>query len=169
MKKLGFLVLLALLLTGCGATETFETVSDEYLLPAGSTLQEVSLVLPEETDVQVMKEQYGSLYLCQGYTLTVHTAEGGDLNRTLTAATGFSREELQLMESRQGEIKRYEAVWAAAGENEPQVGRICILDDGSYHYVLTAMTDASVSAQMQEPLQEVFSSFQLVEGTNTAP
>lgn len=164
------LLLLALLLTGCGATETFETVADEYLLPVGNTVKEISLVLPDEANVQAMKDQGSSLYLCDGYTLTVHTVQSGDLGRTLTQATGFSRDELQVMESRQGDTKRFEAVWTAAGEGEPQVGRVCVLDDGSYHYVLTAMTDASVAGQMQKTLQEIFSSFQLVEQeVSTAP
>lgn len=167
MKKLVIILLLAALLAGCGATETFETVADEYLLPVSSTRQEVSLALPEQADVQVMKDaEGGALYLCNGYSLTVQTAESGDLGRTIETATGFPREQLQVMESRQGEYKRYEAVWAAAGENEPQIGRICVLDDGAYHYVLTAMTDASAAGQLQKELQAVFASFSLI---STAP
>lgn len=167
MKKLVTILLLTVMLTGCGATETLETIADEYLVKVANTRQEVSLSLPEQTDVQVMKDaDGGTLYLCNGYTLTVQTVESGDLNRTIESATGFEREQLQIMESRRGETKRFEAVWTAAGESEPQIGRICILDDGSYHYVLTAMTNASVAGQEQKSLQEIFSSFDLV---NTAP
>jgi hypothetical protein len=167
MKRLVSFVLLAALLAGCGAQQTFETVADEYLLPVANTRREVSLVLPEEANVQAMQDtEGGTLYLCDAYTLTVQTVESGSLSRTLLGATGFSEDDLQVMSSRQGDNKRYEAVWTAAGEGEPQIGRVCILDDGSYHYVLTAMTSASVAGQNQKALQEIFSSFDLV---NIAP
>lgn len=167
MKRLAIFLVLVFLFAGCGAQQTFETVADEYLLPAANTRREVSLVLPEDANVQAMQDtEGGTLYLCDAYTLTVQTKESGDLNRTFLDATGFPIDELQILSSRQGDNKRYEAVWTAAGESEPQIGRICILDDGSYHYVLTAMTSASVAGQNQKALQEIFSSFDLV---NIAP
>jgi len=167
MKRLAIFLILAAILSGCGAAETFETVADEYLLPVASTRREVSLALPEDANVQTMQNtDGGTLYLCDGYTLTVQTARGGDLGKTVLGATGFSREDLQIISSRQGDCKRYEAVWSAAGESEQQVGRLCILDDGSYHYVLTAMTNASVAGEKQACLQEIFSSFDFV---NTDP
>ena len=163
MKRLAMFVLLVFLLAGCGAQQTMETVADEYLLPVANTQREISLALPEEANVQVMKDaEGGALYLCDGYTLTVQTASGGDLGRTLLEATGFAKDELQVMSSRQEDVKRYEAVWTAAGENGPQIGRVCVLDDGGYHYVLTAMTDATVAGQKQESLKQIFSSFALV-------
>ena len=76
MKRLVSLVLLAALLAGCGAQQTFETVADEYLLPVANTRREVSLVLPEEANVQAMQDtEGGTLYLCDEYTLTVQTVE----------------------------------------------------------------------------------------------
>lgn len=170
MKKTVIFLLMALLLTGCGAAETFETVADEHLLAVSAPVCETSLKLPEEAEMQVMQNDDGKLYLCDGYALTVQTLPGGDLDRTISGATGFSRANLQVMETRQGEVKRYEAVWSAAGEGEPQVGRVCVLDDGSYHYVLTAMTDASVAGKKQKALQEIFGSFRLAEPeVSTAP
>ena len=49
MKKSLFLVLVLLgaLLAGCAAQETFETVSDEAVVPAAA-LQELSVTLPDE-------------------------------------------------------------------------------------------------------------------------
>lgn len=164
MRKLGILLLFTALLAGCGAQETFETVADEHVLPVSATVQEISLTLPEEAKMPVMNDtDGGKLYLCDGYSLTVQTAEGGDLGRTVADATGFSHKNLQIMETRQGDAKRYEAVWTAAGENEPQVGRLCILDDGNYHYVLTAMTGASGAGDLQKTWNEIFSSFTLGE------
>lgn len=164
MRKLGILVLLAALLAGCGAQESFETVADEHLLPVSATVGEVSLALPEEAKVPAMKNTDGSeLYLCDGYALTLQTLAAGNLGRTVAEATGFSKEDLQIIQTRQGAIKRYETVWTAAGESEPQVGRLCILDDGNYHYVLTAMAGASGAGDLQKVWNDIFSSFRLVK------
>ena len=43
------------------------------------------------------------------------------------------------------------------------MGRAAILDDGSYHYVLTCMTDASNAHALQESWQTLFDSFTLAE------
>ncbi len=169
MKKIGAWILLAALLTGCGAQQTFETVADEQLLPVSAAIREISLSLPKEAGSPVMQTEEGSrLYLCDGYSLTVQTAEGGDLNRTLTAATGFTRQQLQILQTQRGDAKCYETVWTSAGESGPQVGRLCILDDGSYHYVLTAMAEEAVAGSLQQTWNGLFSSFGLEE-ISTAP
>ena len=167
--KNGWIVLplAALLLSGCGAQETFETVSDVQVQSVSATARQVLLTLPEEAAVCVFEDaKAGSLYLCDGYSISLQTLQGGDLDRTLRHVTGYGREQLTLMQTRQGETKRYECVWSAAGEGEDQVGRAVILDDGSYHYVLTAMTGESHAGELAETWQEIFGSFGL---TSTAP
>lgn len=159
------LALAALLLTACGAQETFETVSDVAAQSVSAAARQVLLTLPEEAAVCVFEDaQTGSLYLCDGYNISLQTLQGGDLDRTLRTVTGYGREQLTLMQTKQENAKRYECVWSAAGEGEDQVGRAVILDDGSYHYVLTAMAGETHAGDLTETWQEIFSSFGL---TNT--
>lgn len=166
MKKCLIVIMLALLLTGCAEPKTFETMSDVYYQPEISTASQISLSLPEDAAVSVMKNPLtGSIYLCDGYTVTLHTVSAGDLDATLRDATGFSRENLLVMERNDGENRRYECVWAAAGEGEDQVGRAVVLDDGSYHYVLTVMADAHRAGGLTETWQQIMDSFSV----NTAP
>lgn len=163
MKKCWIFVMLMLLLTGCGAAETFETVSDTYVQPAAATMQQVVLSLPIDASVAVMEsETSGTIYLCDGYTVTVHSTTGGDLDKTLREATGFAEEELTLVQTEQDGIKRIQCVWTAAGETEEQIGRLTLLDDGNYHYVLSCMTDASKMNDLQPVWQELFDSFCLI-------
>lgn len=167
--KNGWMVLplAALLLSGCGAQETFETVSDVAVQSVSTAARQVLLTLPEEAAVCVFEDaQTGSLYLCDGYSISLQTLQGGDLDRTLRAVTGYGREQLTLMQTAQPDAKRYECVWSAAGEGEDQVGRAVILDDGSYHYVLSAMAGESSAGDLTETWQEIFRSFGL---TDTAP
>ena len=160
MKKCCVLVALALLLTGCGVQETFETVADVYVQPVSVKVGDVSIMLPEDASVAVLENpDAGTLYLCDGYTLTLQTLQAGDLDRTLRQVTGFSRENLTLMQTTDTSCKRYECVWSAAGEAEDQVGRATVLDDGNYHYVLTVMAGASKAGELNDAWREIFDSF----------
>ena len=163
VKKCLLLAGLMLLLTGCGSQETFEMVTDDYVQPVMAQMQQIVVSLPVDASVEVLEsDTQGTIYLCDGYTVTVHTTEAGDLAKTLYTATGFSEEDLQTIQTQYGSVSRTDSVWTAAGETEEQVGRIAVLDDGSYHYVLTCMTDASKMEQLQPVWGELFDSFRLV-------
>lgn len=163
MKKLWFILPIALLLCGCGAQETLETVTDGQEISAPAVAQQILLELPEDVQMQVSQgENAGKLYVCEDYVITVQTLPGGDLDATVTAATGYGKERLQILQTRKDSVKRYESVWTSAGEGEEQVGRLCVLDDGSYHYVVTAMTGASKSGALQQTWNRLFDSVRLV-------
>ena len=161
MKKLWVIPLLALLLVGCGKKQTLETISDVPDTPVVSTVQRIQMYLPPELSAPALQEETGTLYLCDDYSVTVQTVEAGDLQRTLRTVTGMDKENLQIVQTRQGDTKRYQWVWSATGENGVQVGRGCILDDGAYHYVLTAMADENKIEKVQSQWKEIFASFTL--------
>lgn len=166
MKKCLTVVMLALLLAGCSEPKSFETMSDHYYEPDLPAAAQISLALPEDAAVSVMENPLtGSIYLCDGYSVTVQTLSAGDLDGTLRDTTGFSREKLLVMEREEHGNRRYECVWAAAGEGEDQVGRAVVLDDGSYHYVLTVMAGADRAGDLAETWQQIIDSFSL----STAP
>lgn len=163
MKKCWIILALFLLLTGCGAQETFETISDNYAAPVSAALYEVQVALPEEAAAPAMEAEDGSkLYLCDGYTVTVQTMESGDLDRTLRETTGFNKDSLTVMETQKDGFKRYECVWSAAGEGEDAVGRAVILDDGSCHYVVTVMANYTQAGALSAAWQHILDSVTLV-------
>lgn len=155
------LALAALLLTGCGKEQEFEPVTDVYAQQTAPQMRQIVLTLPEDAAMTVMDTDInGKMYFCDKYILMTYTAQAGDLQKTIKNATGFSMEDLQIMQTQQGDMTRYLCVWTAAGEGENQVGRACILDDGSYHYVLTAMAGESDAWELQQgQWQTVFRSF----------
>ena len=163
MKKLILMAGIALLLSGCASQPTFETVEDVYAQPVSVQTRQMALTLPEgAAALTVQSDSSGNLYFCDGYTVAVQVLPSGDLNETLRATTGFDKEELTLMQTQPGGIKRYDWVWVAAGEGEEQVCRGALLDDGVSHYVLTCMTGQTQAQQVQESWQELFASFCLV-------
>jgi len=164
MKRIWIIVLLVLL-TGCSTPAAMETVTDVYIEPTMGQMQQVMLDLPQDVAVPVMQDsEAGSLYICEDYVLTVAVYPGGDLVKTLTEATGCAPEMLQPIMSQQEGNSRYECVWTAAGEGENQVGRACVIDDGMYHYVLTAMAPEQKAGRLQEGVwQSIFRSFRTTE------
>lgn len=163
MKKLILIAGVLLLLTGCKAQTTFETVEDAYIQPVSVQIHQMALALPEDAaTLTVQSDEGGNLYFCDGYTVTVQVLPSGDLNSTLRQTTGFDKEDLPVMETQPGGIKRYDWVWTSAGEGEDQVCRGALLDDGVSHYVLTCMAGASQAQTVQEDWQDLFSSFCLL-------
>ena len=153
---------MALFLTGCGMAETFETVGDDLLQPVMGQIRQIDLDLPESAAAPVMNEDDGGkLYLCDGYVLTVQTLDGGDLNRTVRNLSGFSVEDITILETHTQGIKRYDWVWSAAGEGGDQVGRAVVLDDGSHHYCVTVMADEQTAGSLDDQWTRLFATVAL--------
>ncbi len=162
MKKWCVLVACLLMLPGCAAQETLETVADvwqEEAPPAAA----IHVDLPAEAAAPTLEGEGRRAYVCQDYEIYVETLAGGDLERTIEKISGYSREDLTVLETMQGSSKRYDLVWATAGEAGGRLGRATILDDGHYHYVLTVLRDADTTQTSQIVWRTVFESFSLEE------
>lgn len=161
MRKCVLVLLITLTLAGCGTEDTFETVADEILQSAAEPAAEIEVELPEEAAAPVAQGDIGTLYQCDGYEIALLTLASGDLDATLRSTTGYSREDLTVIETRLGEFKRYDLVWSCLGEEGEQIGRACILDDGNYHYVLSVLGQADRAGEFEEGWEELFSSYSL--------
>ena len=159
MKRWLWMMVLAVLLCGCKAEETLETVSDEWIVPVMAQPKGISVRLPENTILPVMEQDGRKLYMGQNYEILLETLAAGDLNDTIRTISGFEKEQLTVLQTRQGELDRYEFVWTATGERGELLGRAEILDDGNYHYCMTVLRDAEESIVVW---QDVFSSFALL-------
>ena len=88
------LVLGCLLLSGCGAQETMETVADVWAEPVMVTQRNLRLELPEGAASPVSDSGGGQWYDCDGFEVGVQTLSAGDLDATLRNLTGFGRDAL---------------------------------------------------------------------------
>ena len=159
VKRWLWMIVLAVLLCGCKAEETLETVSDEWIVPVMAQPREISVRLPDNVVVPVMEQDGRKLYMGQNYEILLETLAAGDLNDTIRTISGFEKEQLTVLQTRQEELDRYEFVWTATGERGELLGRAVILDDGDYHYCMTVLRDAEESIVVW---QDVFSSFALL-------
>lgn len=159
MKKWMLLLMMTVLLVGCAAEDTFETVADEIMLPAMAQPRFICVDLPGETALPVVENQNGRVYVCNDYEIVLQTLERGDLERTVQVMSGLTPADLTMMETEAEGIRRYDFVWAAAGEAGDWTGRGAILDDGNYHYCLSVLSDTNSSEKSHVNWEDVFSSF----------
>lgn len=171
MKKIWVIGLLVLLLSGCGKEKPLETVADVPDAPVMAAMQKVLVELPPQLSTPALQDgETGTLYLCDDYSVTIQTVSAGDLEKTIRSATGMKKEDLQIIQTHQGDVKRYQWVWTANGEDGIQVGRCCVLDDGTYHYVLTAMAREDLAGKVSPEWRGIFASYRLttdMEDINT--
>ena len=161
MKKIFVTLALLVLLTGCSQT-TFETLNDTLIQTDTPAACQIKLILPEEASATVMEsEDAGKMYMCDGYIVCVQTLSGGDLDGTLRLLTGFSKEDLTLIHTKQSLADRYETVWSAAGEEQDQIGRVVVLDDGNYHYAVSVMAPYTAAGDLADTWQQILDSFTL--------
>lgn len=161
MKKCAVFLLISMMLSGCGAEETFETIADEFIQSAAAPLREVVLELPEEAVLPASESDAGTLYLCDGYEISVQTLPAGDLEASVYQITGFSKDRVELISAQPGTYRRYDLVWSTLGEQGDQVGRAAILDDGSYHYVLSVLAEADRAGEFEQVFRALFESYAL--------
>lgn len=149
------------MLTGCAASETFETVGDDYDAVQVFSPSKLIFAIPEDAAAPVIQGNDGVLYFCDGYEIMVQTLAGGYLDRSLRLLTGYDSSSLTVMTTQIGDTARYESTWISAGEAGDHVGRTVIIDDGVYHYSLSVMAPAEEAGSLQESWQELFSSIKL--------
>ena len=150
---------LAIVLCGCRAEETLETVNDEWIVPVMAQPREISVRLPDNALAPVLEQDGRRLYMGQDYEIMLETLASGDLNATIRALSGYEKEQLTVFETRQEDTDRYDFVWTTAGEKGDRLGRAVILDDGDYHYCMSVLRDAGDTLVVWK---DVFRSFSLV-------
>lgn len=161
MRKLCVLLVCLLMLTGCAATPVFEQIDDVHNPSQAPEPKTIRMTLPSVASAQVLSGDSGTLYFCDGYEIMTQTVASGDLDGTLKSLTGYERESLAVLQTRTGELKRYECAWTSAGEGGDRVGRVVVLDDGNYHYSVTVMADALDAGALQASWQALLGSIVL--------
>ena len=161
MKKIWCMLLVSLLLTGCGAEETFETVADEIVQSVLAQPREITIRLPDNAVAPVLESAQRQVYMSEEYEIMIETLESGDLQATIRELSGYEKDQLTVLETQVQDVTRYEFVRACAGERGDRLGRAVILDDGDYHYCLSGLRDAQTE-KSQIVWSDVFASFALV-------
>ena len=151
MKKLFVMLVVALVLSGCSAKETFETIGDLWATPVMANPAEIKLQLPEDVDASVLDDPNGNkLYICDDFSVMVQTLPGGDMAQTVQTVTGYDKQKITMVKTEKDDTKVYSCAWSTAGESGDQICRAVILDDGVYHYAVTVMADYTLATSLED-------------------
>lgn len=161
MKKLLLFLLLPVLLCGCGARETMETIADQTVEVLAARPARISVRLPEGAVAPVLDTEGQQVYLAEDYEIIIETLSSGNLSETIRSLSGYDKDSLTVMETQCQGITRYDFVWTSAGEPGERLGRAVILDDGCYHYCMTVLRDTDTTQNTQIVWSDVFQSFAL--------
>ena len=162
LKQCWLMILCALLLCGCMAEETYETISDEMVQSVMAQPKQISVRLPDDAVAPVLESDSEQIYMCQEYEIILQTLSSGDLQETIQTISGYPKEQLTIVQTQQGDTDRYDFVWVSAGETGDRLGQAVILDDGDYHYCMSVLRDAEDTKKSQIVWSEVFNSFALI-------
>ena len=158
MKKIVYVLILSLLLTGC-ASEIYETVGN--VIHVGEDLKQPRKILldfPQEAAV-LTAAGTDALYQCDGYTLSVQQMASGDLTASIRSLCGYDLADLTILETVCADHARYDWVWVAAGEQGDVLCRGALLDDGNMHYSLCVSADAQEAGELSQVWNGLFASF----------
>ncbi len=156
MKRIWIVLLLLATLCGCGAAPTFETLGED-IHQVAVTRKEAVVAVPESAKEMVLEN--GSYWICDSFDLQLQILPAGDLETTVTAISGLDVDSITVMTSASGEMTRYEWVWTAVSEAGQMLCRGLVLDDGAYHYCLTAIGPAQQGENLTEQWNDIFSAF----------
>lgn len=158
LKKIICLLVTALLFAGCSAP-VYETLGDvDHVSATQPQLRQTVLEFPGDAAILTASGS-DMLYTCGDYTMSLQSLEAGNLASTVRTLSGYDPSQLTVMETVCGDHTRYEWVWTSAGEQGDVVCRAAVLDDGNYHYCLTASADADKAGTLTEAWNELFRSF----------
>jgi len=116
--------------------------------------------LPDDAVSPVLESDTRQIYMSEEYEITIETVSAGDLDATVRNLSGYGKDQLTVVETQADTVKRYDFVWVSTGEQGERLGRGVILDDGEFHYCMSAIRDAK--KQTQIVWSDVFQSFALI-------
>ena len=138
MKRWGILLALCGLfcsLWGCGAGETtvWETVGDQLELPASHQSPAYTMQVAAPMDaplVEALSDGETKVYVHRGgeYELTAQTMTADSLDSLLQTLTGFPQASLQVLQTEEFGMPRYDVAWTASGDSGMESCRAAILD-----------------------------------------
>lgn len=169
MRFVSVLVLLSLLLTGCGSGFVWEQVQDEmpsqqvgcwqeeaYILRIGMP---ANMALTEEAEgVSFYETEDGA---CQA---EMRTFLASDLNTAVRELSGFEADRLTVLKTTRFDLPMYRFAWYC---QTAEGGRLCqamLVMDGSVCYAAVCSTAEEAGDRYREEIRQVFAGFGLSDG-----
>ncbi len=169
MKKLLLFSLCALLLAGCAAEPTWETVDDTlesvaqtsaigeepfqiiFSVPMDAVLETFS-----QTDTRTVYTQADGDYEIEALVLPT-----SDIDEVIAELTGFSPDVVETIQTKRFEMPEYRFVWYSESDEGGYLRRADVLTDTEYSYALIFSAREETGTTYHACMNEVLDSFGL--------
>ena len=165
--RIGFLLAaLALLLSGCAAEYAWETVEDvlpetvqasapAYRLMLGVAEDVLAPVFSDDGMTAVYEQKNGD------YEITAQTLPAMDKDCLVRRLSGFSPEQIAVVQTQRFGMPEYQFAWYASGEEGGRLCRADVLCDGTWCYAVTFSVKEDCSAAYDAAAEQGFANLGL--------
>lgn len=165
MKKIAVLLLLVLGLTGC-SRQAWETVDDEMpAAPAALWMDEtytIQIGVPSDAELLVSKEGWHVFSTDNGaFELETRKFLASGLNDAVKTLSGFSLEQLTVLETRRFDLPEYQFVWVTQTEQGSRLCRADLVMDGADCYAVVCSTLEQAGDTYEEYTRQTIATFGL--------
>lgn len=165
MRKLGLVLAMILLLSGCSvkSESVMEYVEDE-LKPAVSEPYRIVFGVPEGVTQETFgQDGLSAVYEAENgdFTITTEVMAATTVDEAITQVTGLPREKLDVLELNRFPMTEYHFAWASYGEETETVSRAALIAGEDHYYVMTMTQKSGLGDLYQETADAVFASFGL--------
>ncbi len=166
MMRRFLVLLLVLLLSGCGAAQpvVYERVED--VVPVSSLEDapyEIEVQLPGDA-LELSRDAGGSVYEAENgaYTICTRVLVSDSLDAAVYTLSGFAQPQIRVDTADAGR-QSCQFAWCSAGEEGSVVCRAKVLREGDYCYALCFNLKEGLGREYNECINEVFASFTLTQ------
>ena len=168
MKTVCLVLMILLLLTGCGAAPVWETVEDFVPEVPVSAWQEdartVQIRVPEGTVLAEAADGY-QLYEAGELLIETSTFLASDLDTAVRRLSGYERDRLMILQTTKFDLPEYQFAWYSQTEEGGRLCRADLVMDGMTCYAVVCSTPEAAGDSYDTQSRQVFASFDLSEET----
>ena len=162
MKRIILLLIVSVMLTGCGAVSDLEVVQDEIVGESIPVYYDLKIALPEEASSPTLVADDGALYICDDFNIAVQKLPVSGIEKAVETITGLDHDRLTIIKTSKDGLPCYRFAWTVAGEATAQSCIAMLLDDGMYYHAVTIMADASLAGGLQPQWNAIFDSVRAI-------
>ena len=163
MKKWGLVLMMIVLLSGCGVKSeaALETVTDGLEMEPPAPYCIVFSVPEGMTQETFGDDGRCAVYEAENgdYTITTEILDATTVEGAAEQISGIPAERLDILTLAGNPMKEHHFAWSSTGEERETVSRCALMESADYYYVLTMTERTGLGGSLDETADAVFSSF----------
>jgi hypothetical protein len=169
LKKWAWLPLCALLLAGCAAEPTWETVNDTIedaatVAALGEEPYQIIFSVPMDAVLETFSQSDTRTVYTQAdgeYEIEAMVLPTASIDEVVAELTGFAPDAVQTIKTERFSMPEYRFVWYSSSDEGGYLCRASVLTDAEYSYALVFSAREETGTTYRDCMNEVMDSFGL--------